>query len=340
MTLGLASTNDRFSLLRVAVVGYGSIGRRHADNLAALGVGQVVAVRRRENANPAFTPPNDVRIAESVHETIDAGVDLAIICNPTSLHTATAREYVAAGIPVLIEKPLSPSLAEAELFARDAAGQVAGMAYCLRYHPAYALARDWIDQGRLGRFELAHLWFQSYLPDWHPWEDYRQSYAARADLGGGVLPTLDHEIDFAIWCFGLPNRTTGVSYRTGTLEAEVDDAAELTLEYPTYSARIDLKLCGTYDRGFWLQGREGRLQFSFKEQRLDFFGPGEQSGGRGRWTATSSEVLWYQPNFDINAIYLAMLEDVLTAVAAKRTLPIPLAAGVDALRVIDTVRHV
>lgn len=331
MTSGLASSNDRFGRLGVALVGYGSIGRRHAENLAALGADEVLLVRRRGNVNRAFTPREHLRVVNSMRHSIDAGIDLAIVCTPTSLHTSTAREYVAAGIPVLIEKPLSHSLDDAELLAREAAGRAAGMAYCMRYHPAYSMARDCIRQGRLGSLELADLWFESYLPDWHPWEDYRQSYAARADLGGGVLPTLDHEIDFANWCFGLPKRCSGKSWRSGTLDMEVDDSAVLTLEYPTHAAEIRLSLCRRERRrGFTFVGSNGRLKFSFERQRLEYLRRGEQS----------AQVLWDQADFDINTVYLAMLEDVLMAVAARRRLPVPLAAGVEALRVIDQVHHV
>lgn len=307
------------------------MGRRHADNLAALGVGKIVVVRRSGQVNRAFTPHDGATVARSVRESIDAGVDSAIVCNPTSLHTCTAHEFVAAGIPVLIEKPLSQSLDDAQRFANDAAGRAAGMAYCMRYHPAYALARDFVRQDGLGTLEHAQLWFESYLPDWHPWEDYRQSYAARAELGGGVLPTLDHEIDFANWCFGLPRRCSGKSWRSGNLEIEVDDSASLTLEYPTHVAEISLSYCQRERRrGFEFIGRQGRLRFSFEAQRLEFFTQGDRA----------RELLWHQPDFDINATYLAMLEDALLAIAAKRSLPIPLMDGVDALHLVHEVRHV
>src|SRR5215469_955879 len=117
--------------LRVAIVGYGSIGRRHCEILGNLGIRRPIVIRRRESANPAFTPPDDALVLHSLPESIRAGVDLAIVCNPTSLHVSTARPFVAASIPVLIEKPLAARLDEAEPFAREAelAGANVGMAY-------------------------------------------------------------------------------------------------------------------------------------------------------------------------------------------------------------------
>ncbi|HVA45654.1 MAG TPA: Gfo/Idh/MocA family oxidoreductase [Pirellulales bacterium] len=325
-------SNESLAHLRVAVVGYGSIGRRHCDNLAELGVGRRLLVRRNGDVNPALTPPDDAEVARCAREAIDAGIDLAIVCTPTSSHTSTARQYLAAGIPLLIEKPLSHCLADAEHFTHEtrAAGTAVGMAYSMRYHPAYVLARDYVRQNRLGRIERARLWFESYLPDWHPWEDYRQSYAARADLGGGVLPTLDHEIDLANWCFGPPEKTCGASRRSGALEIDVDDAAEIRLNYATHDVEISLSF-GRRERrrGFEFAGSEGRLTFSFERQRLEF------------WPAKGSlpEVLWERPDFDVNAIYVAMLRDALDAIVDGREPPVPLSAGLDALRVVDAVRR-
>ncbi|MGH8164603.1 MAG: Gfo/Idh/MocA family protein, partial [Rhodanobacteraceae bacterium] len=163
----------------MAIVGYGSIGRRHCDNLQSLGVGRRVVVRRQAEANPAFAPPGDAAVVHSIQESIESGIDLAIVCNPTSLHVAAALEYVAAGVPVLIEKPLASSLDEARRLVCEVArtGVAAGMAYCMRYHPGYALARRCIGDGDLGPIDYAKVWFETYLPDWHPWEDYRRSYA-------------------------------------------------------------------------------------------------------------------------------------------------------------------
>jgi predicted dehydrogenase len=311
--------------LRVAIVGYGSIGRRHGENLGKLGIRRPIVVRR-QSANVAFTPPDDALILHSIQESIEAGVDLAIVCNPTSMHLATARPYIAARIPVLIEKPLAPRLDEAELFAREVeiAGANVGMAYCMRYHPAYALARECLLQGRLGRIVHVQAWFKSYLPDWHPWEDYRQGYAARAELGGGVLPTLDHEIDFILWCFGPPADYATTTSRSGKLDADVDDEARLTLHYPGHEVEIRLSICQRQrKRGFEFVGDKAVLRFSFERQQLEFFSGGDRAG----------DALWHEPAFDVNVMYEALLRDALGAIAAGQPLPIPTRAGVDALRI-------
>lgn len=322
----------RLQDLCVAVVGYGSIGRRHSDNLAKLGVSRRLVVRRQGTVNPTFTPPDDVQVMYSVQESIQAGIDLALICNPTALHIATAQEFFRAGVPILIEKPLAASLSQAERFVDDVeqSGVSAGMAYCLHYHPAYVMAREYVQQGKLGVIERAGAWFESYLPDWHPWEDYRQSYAARAELGGGVLPTLDHEIDFVLWCFGPPQSSSVQSWRSGTLDAGVDDSAKITMNYPAHVVDIDLSFCQRERRrGFEFVGNKATLSFSFEQQRLQIV---------DRETA-NKQTLWHEPEYDVNDMYLATLRDALNAIAAGRPLPVPLRAGLDALRVATVERN-
>lgn len=310
--------------MSVAVVGYGSIGRRHCANLARLGVMRTVIVRRKYGRNPAFASPDSALVVHSVPESIEAGIDLAIVCNPTALHVSVSREYLAAGIPVLIEKPLSADTAEAGRLVADAEASpvAAGMAYCLRYHPAYALAARQVRRGALGDLQAAGAWFESYLPDWHPWEDYRQSYAARRELGGGVLPTLDHEIDFLCWCLGPPRRSSGAVSRSGLLDAEIDDTAKLTLHYDHYAAEIELSM-GARERrrGFNFIGDRQSLIFSFDEQHLRLI------DHRSRVEKT----LWHDPQYEINRMYLDLLDDALNALAAGRQLPIPLRAGLEAL---------
>ncbi|MGH7139074.1 MAG: Gfo/Idh/MocA family protein [Pirellulales bacterium] len=317
--------------LSVAIVGYGSIGRRHCENLKRMGVGRRVVVRRRDAVNPAFKPAADTLVVHSVQESIQAGIDLAIVCNPTSMHVATAREYLAAGMPVLIEKPLSAGVAEAERLVEQAErnGIPAGMAYCLRYHPAYELAFQYASQGELGEVRHVRAWFESYLPDWHPWEDFRRSYAARADLGGGVLPTLDHEIDFVAWCFGPPKSVSGFASRSGELDADIDDTATVGMEYGSYVAEIELSMVQrTRRRGFEFIGSNGRLVFSW-----------EQNGLRSvSCDGAAAETLWHQPDFDANQMYLAMLDDALSALTAGRPLPVPLRAGLQTLRVAAALR--
>lgn len=299
---------------RVAIVGFGSIGRRHFENLARLGVHDRVVIRRPRDVNPAITPPPDAKIVTSIEEAISEGIDAAILCHPTVFHPETALNCLTRGVSTLIEKPLARALADAE---RDfpkgdqawPAGAKAAMAYCLRYHPAYRRALRELRVGSIGRPLYAKAWFEGYLPDWHPWEDYRQSYAARRDLGGGALPTLDHEIDFLHGCLGKAKSARGWSANSGSLDLEVDDLAQFTIEYSNQvTASVTLSLCRRDpSRGFEFIGERGTLRFDWRAAKLESIVPG--SGG-GRSTPMSM-TLWDGAEYDLNRMYLDCLADFL-----------------------------
>ena len=139
-------------------------------------------------------------------EAIAAGIDFAPICNPTRFHVDTAHRYVAASIPVLVEKPISDQCDDAKQLVEDSFrhGTPGCMAYCMRYHPAYAAARQALRAGAIGHVLYTKAWFESYMPLWHPWEDYCAVVCGPQDLGGGACARLIIEIDFLNWCLGTP----------------------------------------------------------------------------------------------------------------------------------------
>lgn len=318
--------------LNVAVVGLGSIGRRHLENLGRLGIGRRLVVRRSRGANPAMQPPPDAVVVHGVQAALAERPDAAIICNPTSLHVETALAFLEAGVAVLVEKPLShcPSEAARLLQAASRHRAKAGMAYCMRYHPAYAQAREALRAGRIGRVLYAKTWFESFLPDWHPWEDYRQSYAARRVLGGGVLPTVDHEIDFLNWCLGSPQHVGGTAIRTGALETDAEDLAMLSMVYRgAITAGLVLSLCRRdRSRGFEFIGSQGSLRFRLESPQLELVSAPDQP----------YQILWDGTGYDLNEAYVNMLADFLQNVAAGQPPPVPLEAGQAALRVACEVR--
>ncbi|MDA7977974.1 MAG: Gfo/Idh/MocA family oxidoreductase [Pirellulales bacterium] len=322
------------SRLRVAVVGLGSIGNRHLNNLHQLGVEQRSVVRRSTQTNPAFATPPDAEVCSSAEGAIAHGIDVAIICTPSSLHFPSAAPFIEAGIPVLIEKPLesTPRAANRLVDLARQQGSYAAVAYCMRYHPAYRAAYEFICSGKLGEVSSAQAHFHTYLPDWHPYEDFRKSYAARADLGGGVIPTLDHEIDFLLWTLG-PGRLIDARLTSGqeSLQIDVPVAANLTVEHESgLHSQISLDFSNRdFSRGFRFCGTTGELRFDMDEGVLSFAVAecADQSDQPEKLAVATAD--------DLNAMYLAMLRQTLTEIATGTTPSTPLVAGVQSLEICD-----
>ena len=318
--------------MHAAVIGYGSIGRRHVENLRELGVDEITVVRRKD-ANKAFSTPSDVAVVNSVEDALSTEPALAIVATPTALHLDASILCIDSGVPVLLEKPASDGYEQAKRFLKrvEQAEAFVAMAYCMRFHRAYCFAHDFLKSGGIGRVLYAKAWFESYLPDWHPWEDYRQSYAARRELGGGALRTLDHEIDFFIWCLGEPVSVSGTALASDGLETSAEDYAVILAEHPgQVRSTISLSLCRRdRSRGFEFIGETGTLSWDLDS--------GELSLCRG--SATSPEILVTTSGDEIDKMYLRLLQSVINGVQGEpvdRTPP-SLEAGVATLRVVDQV---
>ena len=184
--------------MKFLIAGLGSIGRRHFRNLIALGQKDILLLRTRKATLPedelaGYPVETDIREALGKHMP-----DAVTVANPTSLHLDIAIPAAEAGWAILLEKPVSHSLERLDILEKTAAqsGSKILVGFQFRYHPTLNRARELIRSNAIGRILTVHAHWGEYLPQCHPWEDYRRSYAARRELGGGVIVTLAHPLDY------------------------------------------------------------------------------------------------------------------------------------------------
>ena len=170
---------------RVLVVGCGSIGQRHIRMLQGVGNGvEVAAVDPLDGK--ARGGPESIR-ADRVYETLDevppGSIDGVFICSPPKFHVPQALQALAHRVPILIEKPLSNTLAGVEDLAAGAAsaGVPVGVSYNLRYLPQLERAREMLAAGRIGRVLCGRLVCAVNFAAGRP--DYSRIYFASRDLG-------------------------------------------------------------------------------------------------------------------------------------------------------------
>lgn len=313
----------------VLVAGYGSIGRRHFRNLRALGREDVRLLRSGRTPPEGFETPPDTPVYHDLDEALEQGPGVVVVANPTALHARVVQAAVDAGACVLLEKPVCSDLEEARSLKEgvDRTGGVCGMAYCFRYHPLYREMKEVVDRGLLGRVFHAHTWQASYLPDWHPWEDWRTGYAVRPELGGGVVHTLDHDLDFLRWTLGQPREVLAAAGPLSGLEVTVEDTADMIFRFPD-RLQAHAHVCFArrdYARGAWLVGEKASA-------RLDW--------GDGALTVHDGKDIVHElrleEDFDLNRIYLSMLRDALEGFERESPVAaVPLGDGVAALEMAE-----
>ncbi len=219
--------------MKFLIAGLGSIGRRHFRNLIALGEKDIILLRTHK-----ATLPDDELAGYPVETDLDEALknhkpDAVIIANPTSMHLDVAIPAAQAGCHILLEKPVSHSLDRLDILqsAAQNSGSKILVGFQFRYHPTLNKARELIQSNALGQILSVHAHWGEYLPQWHPWEDYRQSYAARADLGGGVIITLTHPLDYLRYLLGDVESLWSFNGHISPLEVNVEDVAEIGLKF-------------------------------------------------------------------------------------------------------------
>jgi predicted dehydrogenase len=216
----------------ILIAGLGSVGRRHLTNLQALGWTNIRLFRTGRS-----TLPDADLDGIPVERDLDAALArrplAVIVANPSSLHVPLALAAARAGAHLLIEKPLSHDLEgvlELEtVVARQQLTTLVGFQF--RFNPGLRRIKAWIDAGAIGTVVSAHVQWAESLPLMHPWEDYRVGYAARPDLGGGVLLTLCHPFDYLRWLLGEIDHVSAVEHRDETLGIAVEVSVDVSLRF-------------------------------------------------------------------------------------------------------------
>lgn len=330
--------------LRVLFAGLGSIGQRHVRNLRGL-LGddvEILAYRTRRgrfgiNADSTVPPNGDlesmygIRSFDHLDDALEQRPHAVFVTNPNTLHLPVAIEAARAGCHLFIEKPLSHSLEGVnelvELVERQ--GLVAFVAYQFRFHPGLRLVKSILEQGKLGQLAAAHLVNGEYVLDWHPYEDYTSSHPARSELGGGCLRIQTHELDYALWLFGLPRRVFALGGHLSRLEIDVDDSASLLMECTNEGRAFPVHIHLDYlqrppQRVCEVIGDAGKVRYDYYANlvQLDITDP-------------SSQTLHRFDGFDRNQMFLDELQHFLDCMKGDTRPVVDLREAISSMRITE-----
>jgi len=323
--------------MKILIAGLGSIGRRHFRNLIALGETDLVLLRTRK----ATLPDDELAgypVETNIHEALEKHKpDAVVVANPTSLHLDVAIPAAEAGCHILLEKPVSHSLDGLDTLQRAAekGGSRILVGFQFRYHPTLNKAHELIQNGALGHPLTVHAHWGEYLPNWHPWEDYRQSYAARTDLGGGVIGTLTHPLDYLRYLLGEIEALWSFNGHISPLELDVEDAAEIGLKFK------DGALGGVHVNyvqrppvhRLEIVGTNGTFRWDNADGILHFF---KMPAGFGSYSADppAAQVEQFAPpeGFERNQLFVAQTRHFLETARGESEPVCTLEDGIQALR--------
>jgi predicted dehydrogenase len=270
----------------VLVIGTGSVGKRHAANLASLGC-RISGVDPRPDrlAELSARVPLAGGFATVDDALLHGGFDAAVVASPPAAHVEQASACLRQGLPILLEKPVAPDLASAltlDALATRAAVPVL-LGYTFRWWDPVRRLKTCLDEKRAGRVLRVSMIMAAHLADWHPWERYQDFFMARAALGGGALLDESHFLDLMLWLFEWPTDLSATVERLSPLEIDTDDNVDVSLALPSGSrVAIHLDLYSRpHERSITVYGDAGTIEWNNEANHVRVF-----ESARGTWDAT------------------------------------------------------
>lgn len=314
--------------MKILVCGLGSIGERHVGNLLSLGYDDIIVYRKREL--PLRTLDKQFPVFTSLDTALLEKPEVAIICNPTHLHHDTTERCLKGGCHVLVEKPISHTsdgLSGLSALAESLSLQVM-VGYMMRFHPCLIRIKEWLKAGDIGKLVYIRSQWGEYLPDWHPWEDYRKSYAALMSMGGGPGLTLSHELDTLLWLGGDYSRAMGLCNYGSSLEVDTEHGVDLLIQFEngaTGNVHMDY-FQSPPARTLELVGTNGRIEFDYFRSRAVRYAGGESQ---------LCDVCDVSENFDRNNLFVDELRYFLGQVQANSEVKPGVKEGSQVLKLLE-----
>jgi predicted dehydrogenase len=253
--------------LRFLVMGCGSIGKRHIKNLLALGAKDLLVYDTRQDRLAEARSELNVKTVDNLDHAWEKKPEVVLITTPTSSHVSLALQAAHHNSHLFIEKPLSDRLEGTnELIEAVRRQNLISLIGCnMRFHPGILGVRRLLSDGAIGRVVAARAEVGYYLPEWHPWEDYRSSYSAKKELGGGVILDAIHEIDYMRWLLGEVTAVACFAGKLSSLEIDTEDVAAMLLRFASGTiGEIHLDYVQrTYSRTCEIIGDEGTIRWDY-----------------------------------------------------------------------------
>lgn len=316
---------------RTLVVGCGSIGRRHAKNLRSLGLQHLAFCDTSCDSLQRCREESEGEFFEDYGQALQQfRPDIVLVCTPPVYHVEKALAALHAGAHVFIEKPLSHESSGIQSLITEArhSNLSVQVGYNLRFHPGLQILKELIDGGNIGRVLWLNAEAGQYLPDWRPSQNYRESYSARQELGGGIILDGSHELDYICWLLGRPTEVFCRAERLSNLEVNVEDSAWIYLTFQD-QRRVALHLDfvqRAYARTCKVVGENGTALWDFTALEVKWF-----SAAEGAWKSIP-----YQ--FEANDMYMEEMVHFLESIDKGTGPMVDLEQGRDVIRLVEAAK--
>lgn len=255
---------------KILICGLGSIGKRHSKNLISLGFKNLIFYKEsKKKIDKKF---KKYKIFTKLKDALKEKPKISFITNVTSKHIVTAIKCAKTGSHLFIEKPLSNNLKNIKklenILKKKKLYLMIG--YMMRFHPIIQRIKKIIQSNKLGKIFFGRSIWGEHLPDWHPNENYKKSYAAKKKLGGGSCMTLSHDFDLFLWWFGKIRNINIDKVYNSKLKIETDTSSSIQIRFKNdIIVQIHNNfLSKPHIRKIELFGEKGMVEFNYYKNTL------------------------------------------------------------------------
>ncbi len=315
--------------LKLLVVGTGSIGKRHIKNAISLGIKpkNILAVDTQKKRLNEVKILGLNKVFENFDQALKEDFHAAIICSPTSLHIKQSIQLAKRKKHILIEKPLDSNLNGSKKLIRLTKDNKLSImiAYIFRFSEPIKFIKREILKNSIGKILYFRGEFSEYLPDWHPYEDYRTFYMASKKQGGGSILDQCHIMDLAHFLIGSFSSVQAVNYKISNLKINADDFSEMIIKHKNgVVSSIHTDIFGrSHKKILEIKGEKGNISWDFYKNEVKIFN-----------SKNRKEKLFNKFNKNFNDFYIDELSHFINCFKNKKKPKVSLEDGVHTMKLI------
>ncbi|RXJ89455.1 hypothetical protein CRV01_08235 [Arcobacter sp. CECT 8983] len=333
--------------MKALFVGLGSIGQRHLQNLKALYPNDFEIYQLKHSNNNLYIKDGEAREVENLakfyeikeltdlNSALQIEPDIVFITNPSSCHLDTAITFAEIGANLFIEKPLSNNYDKVEYLKQIIKDKnlICMIGYQTRFHPLIKKLKYILEEKIYGSITSANIEWGTFLPSHHKYEDYKKGYAAREDLGGGVIHSLSHELDLLNYFFGKPSKVLSVESSNSIIDINAEDTVFSLFKYQEndkqFVVSLNLSFAQVYEtRSIKISLSNAVIILDLVENELKVF---NEKGLIDNYLVNES--------FKRNDLFLSEMKHFINSVNTKNNSFLTIDDGIDSLEMAISIKE-
>lgn len=323
--------------MRILVVGLGSMGRRRLRNLTHIGGHELAGVEPDEQRREQATGEHGIPGFATLEEGLVWAPKAVIISTPPDHHAEPARAAAAAGVSFFIEASVVPEDLSDLIGTVREKGIVGAPSCTMRFHPSVQTMERLIGESAIGEpLAVVHHMGQ-YLPDWHPWEDYRTFYVSRRATGA-AREMVPFELNWLTGLFGEATDVMAMRAKLSDLETDIDDVYSMLVGFASgVRGTVTMEVLSRPGvRLARIIGSEGTLIWDWNAKHTQLW-----RAGTGEWETFEDPPPVEGPggSWVAENMYISEMEAFTAAVAGGPAFPLSLEEDQRLLRTLTAVEE-